>query len=307
MNEHTPLARKGSLLERAAALYGLSVPTAAPHGAQPVEPQDRAPAAPLAPRPEPEVRARPAHRPAPRGPAAAIDRERLRKEGFVDPEAPTGPLVEEFRMVKRQLLAVPAGVPPEKSRTILICSAKPDEGKTFCAVNLALSLAGEQDVEVLLVDGDFSKPEILPMLGLDGRRDGLVDAIADPALDPEGLVVRTEISGLSLLPAGSQASNVTELLASERTREVLARLAAASPKRIILFDSPPALIASPASVLASHAGQLVMVVRADQTSEADLREALDLLSGCPHVSLLLNGAGFAASGRRFGNYYGYAQ
>jgi hypothetical protein len=50
-----------------------------------------------------------------------------------------------------------------------------------------------------------------------------------------------------------------------------------------------------------------MVVRADQTAEADLREALDLLAPCPHVSLLLNGAGFAASGRRFGSYYGYGQ
>src|SRR5665213_1876729 len=170
MNQHTPLARKGSLLERAASLYGLSVPSAAPRGAGPLEPVDLAPVTPPKPRAEP-ARARQAHNsipnpalsPAPKGPTAAIDRDRLRKEGFVDPEAPTGPLVEEFRMVKRQLLAVPAGVPPEKSRTILVCSAKPDEGKTFCAVNLALSLAGEQDVEVLLVDGDFGKPEILPM------------------------------------------------------------------------------------------------------------------------------------------------
>jgi Mrp family chromosome partitioning ATPase len=75
----------------------------------------------------------------------------------------------------------------------------------------------------------------------------------------------------------------------------------------VIFDSPPALAASSASVLASHAGQILMVVRADQTAEADLREALDLLSACPHVSLLLNGAGFAASGRRFGSYYGYGQ
>jgi protein-tyrosine kinase len=320
MNKHTPLGQSGSLLERAAALYGLSVPTAqagsslpaagdAAPAYDPVPAPAPAQAAPIAPRPEPEARSapRPAPRAVPLGPIETIDRERLRREGFVDPEAPTGPLVEEFRIVKRQLLTPPAGLAPEKGRTILVCSARPDEGKTFCAVNLALSLAGEQDSEVLLVDGDFGKPEILSMLGLGGRRAGLVDAIADSSLDPEGLVVRTDISGLSLLAAGREASNVTELLASERTREVLARLAQANPTRIILFDSPPALIASPASVLASHAGQLVMVVRADQTAEADLREALDLLSGCPHVSLLLNGAGFAASGRRFGSYYGYAQ
>jgi Mrp family chromosome partitioning ATPase len=94
------------------------------------------------------------------------------------------------------------------------------------------------------------------------------------------------------------------LLASDRTRDVLARLSA-DPKRIILFDSPPALAASPASVLAAHAGQLLMVVRADQTTEGELREAIELLSGCERVSLVLNGTGLAAGGRRFGAYYGY--
>ncbi|MEA3001547.1 MAG: protein-tyrosine kinase [Sphingomonadales bacterium] len=318
MNKHSPLGQSGSLLERAAALYGLEVPTAragaatvAPRAAPRPEPQpEPQPQARPEPRPEPEALVRPqqAPRPLPSQRLAAVDRARLRKQGFLDPDAPAGALAEEFRIVKRQLLATAAlpGIPEEKRRIALICSAQPDEGKTFCALNLALSLAGEQDVEVLLIDGDFGKPEILPMLGVEPQA-GFVDAIADPALDPEGLIVRTDVGALSLLGAGRQVNNVTELLASERTREVLARLAGANPKRILIFDSPPALAASSASVLASHAGQTVMVVRADQTAEADLREALDLLAPCPHVSLLLNGAGFAASGRRFGSYYGYGQ
>jgi exopolysaccharide/PEP-CTERM locus tyrosine autokinase len=326
MNKHSPLGQSGSLLERAAALYGLEVPTAeagiarAAPLVQPLPepmpaPQPEPVARPVAvpepqPRFEPEVRAkpRPAPRPLPSQRLARIDRARLRKLGFVDPDAATGALAEEFRIVKRQLLTGvdQPGMSEEKSRIALICSASPDEGKTFCAVNLALSLAGEQDVEVLLVDGDFGKPEILNMLGVEPQA-GFVDAIADPSIDPEGLIVRTDIGALSLLGAGRRVNNVTELLASERTREVLARLTEANPRRILIFDSPPALAASSASVLASHAGQTVMVVRADQTAEADLREALDLLSACPHVSLLLNGAGFAASGRRFGSYYGYGQ
>ncbi len=314
MNQHSPLGRSGSLLERAAALYGLEVPTAAAGAARAAPlveplPQDDFPAQPE-PRPEPEVRSRPlpAARPLPSQRLARIDRARLRKYGFVDPDTPAGPLAEEFRIVKRQLLATAEqpGIPAEKSRVALICSASPDEGKTFCALNLALSLAGEQDVEVLLIDGDFGKPEILQTLGVEPQA-GFVDAIADPRIDPEGLIVRTDVGALSLLGAGRQANNVTELLASERTREVLARLMEANPRRILLFDSPPALAASSASVLASHAGQTLMVVRADQTAEADLREAIDLLSACPQISLLLNGAGFAASGRRFGSYYGYGQ
>lgn len=322
MNQHSPLNQKGSLLERAAALYGLEVPTATAGVArvtplvEPLpEPQpepvfEPAPAAEPLPRPEPEVRARPkaAPRPLPAQRLASIDRHRLRRHGLLDPDAPVGALAEEFRIVKRQLLAAAEqqGIPAEKRPIVLVCSANPDEGKTYCALNLALSLAGEQDLEVLLVDGDFGKPAILNMLGVEAKA-GLVDAIADPSLDPEGLIVRTDIGALSLLGAGRQANNIAELLASERTREVLARLTEANPRRFILFDSPPALAASTASVLASHAGQTVMVVRADRTAEADLREALDLLATCPHLSLLLNGAGFAASGRKFGSYYGHGQ
>jgi protein-tyrosine kinase len=305
MNQHSPLSRRGSLLERAAELYGFGVapPPLVPEAE--IAPRLEVVAEPAPSRPAPQ----PAAMPAPRGPAVHIDRARLRKAALIEPEAPVGALPEEFRIVKRQLLLnakAMTGVPAEKKRSILLCSAEPGDGKTFCALNLALSIAGEPDTEVLLVDGDFPKPDVLSTLGLEAER-GLVDALADPGLDPESLVLRTDLQGLSILPAGRQVSNVTELLASERARAVFARLAEARPNRIILFDSPPALSASPATVLAGHAGQLVMVVRADKTGEAELREAIELLSGCERVSLLLNGAGFAAGGRRFGAYYGYGQ
>jgi Mrp family chromosome partitioning ATPase len=117
-------------------------------------------------------------------------------------------------------------------------------------------------------------------------------------------VIRTDLGGLSVLPAGRGVNDATELLASARTREVLASLTRGRPDRIVIFDSPPALMASPASVLAALVGQVRMVVRADETSESDLREAIGLLSGCDSVSLLLNAASLAASGRRFGAYYG---
>ncbi|HEX8667728.1 MAG TPA: AAA family ATPase [Allosphingosinicella sp.] len=294
----------GSLIERAAELYGFGFPAVTPLVLNEAAEAPRAGEAAAA-LPPAELRAEP--KPLPRrtlssGPRAEVDRDKLRAAGFMDPASPVGALAEELRIVKRQLLATAAA--SAKAHTILICSAKPDEGKTFCAVNLALSLAGERDVEVLLVDADFPKPEVLSILGIEAEA-GLVDALADPAIDPESLIVRTDIDGLSVLPAGRQMTDVTELLASERTREIIAGLA--RPNRIILFDSPPALMASPATVLATHAGQLLMVVRADRTTEADLREAVALLSGCDKVSLLLNGTGFAASGHRFGSYYGYGQ
>lgn len=331
MNQHRAIPPHSSLLERAADLYDFSsqvrppvLPARPAVEARPFdEPaaeaplvltkadvetrrHDDAPAAAPSVKPVARLRGR---RPAPAGRVGTVDRNKLQEQGFILPDAAVTGLAEEFRIVKRQLLlatSAGAGLADDKRQTILVCSAQPDEGKTFCAINLALSLAGEKDVEVLLVDGDFAKPEILSILGLEAGP-GLIDAISDPQADVDAYVIKTDIPGLSVLPAGRQANDVTELLASERTRDVLADLTQRHPNRVVIFDSPPALVASPASVLAAHAGQVMMVVRADQTTEADLREALGLLSGCDSVSLLLNGAGLAASGRRFGSYYGYGQ
>ena len=319
MSKHSALRTSGSLLERAAEVYDFGAALSRARDPRPrPEPELRPAEAPIAA--PPVQRSEPVHRPAAPAPAPAprqarssglrgtVDSASLAEAGYILPDAPVTGLAEEFRIVKRQLLLGVGrpGLSAEKSRFILICSAQPDEGKTFCAVNLALSLASEKDVDVLLVDGDFSKPEILSTLGLEGEK-GLIDAIADPGIDPESLVIQTDISGLSVLPAGRHVNNVTELLASGRTREVLAALTGANPRRLVLFDSPPALVASPATVLATHVGQLVLVVRADRTTEADLKEAVGLLSGCEDISLILNGAGFAANGRRFGSYYGYGQ
>lgn len=301
-----------SLLERAAEAYDfgsvLRRPAAAPEAAP-------APA----PRPEPEpvpaaaleavverLPVRPVLRevrtaPRPVSGAATIDRARLAEQGFLDPEGPASGVAEEFRLIKHQLLA---DIEKSGKHSVLICSAQPKAGKTWCAINLALSLAGEKGMDVLLVDGDFLKPDALLTLGIaDGP--GFVDLLADPSADPESYVIRTDLPGLSVLPAGRKTNNVPELLASDRTREVLAKLDAGDRKRIVLFDSPPVLMASHATVLAGHVGQALVVVRADQTTEADLRETIGLLHGCGHVGLVLNGAGLAVTGRKFGAYDGY--
>jgi exopolysaccharide/PEP-CTERM locus tyrosine autokinase len=235
---------------------------------------------------------------------AAVDRVSLAEGGFALPDQRPGALAEEFRIVKRQLLLRAEGGEAANNRMILVCSAKPDEGKTFCSINLALSMAREKDLDIVLADGDFSKPEIAKIFGIEDGP-GLLDALADPAIDIESCIVETDIPNLSVLPAGRASDEATELLASQRTRGALHRLTAASPRRIVIVDSPPALSASPASVLAMHAGQAMMVVKADTTNEAELREALGLLDGCPNIQLLLNSVTFTPNGKRFSSYYGY--
>ena len=320
MTQGNALKSGGSLLERAAQVYdfnsGLRIAPPAPPASVVMEAPPVVTPEPAVERPRqadlPKAEKPEVSPPAPDRPLAAsrfgqVDREALRAGGYILPDAPVTGLAEEFRIIKRQLLLGVSGehITEDKRRTILVCSSQPNEGKTFSAVNLALSLATEKDLEVLLVDGDFDNPEVLSTLGLE-EGPGLIDAIADPAADVESYVVRTDIEGLSVLPAGSRTNNITELLASSRTRQVLADLTRRHPRRIVLFDSPPALMASSATVLATHVGQVMMVVRADVTTEADLREAVSLLSGCDAVSLMLNAAGFAANGTRFGSYYGYS-
>jgi exopolysaccharide/PEP-CTERM locus tyrosine autokinase len=235
---------------------------------------------------------------------AKVDRAELIDQGFIMPDAAITALAEEFRIVKRTLLlnAIgPTALP--KGRRILICSAQANEGKTFCAVNLALSMANERDTEVLLIDGDFAKPTVLATLGIEGPI-GLMDALADPSIDVESLIIKTDVGSLSVLPSGKYTNEATELIAADHTRNVVERLAA-KPNRIVLFDSPPALAASPASVLAYHVGQVLLVVQADRTGESELRDATLLLGGCEEIQLLLNRVRFSPSSRRFGSYYGY--
>jgi protein-tyrosine kinase len=329
MNEKPSRPNPSSLLERASEIYGLRQ---AIRGDAPVErrretqgggPQAQPGpvaevATPVASVPIAAVPA-PVPKPSEGNPSTAfvptrhntqvkVNRSALRENGMIVPAAPPSALSEEFRLIKRHLLLNAFGGrnsdPLEKGKLILMCSAQPNEGKTYCTVNLALSMASETDIEVLLVDADVAKPEILSTLGIPGGP-GLMDALADPSIDAESLIIDTDIPALKILPAGRQSNNDTELLASDRTPIIIDRLAAQNPRRIIIFDSAPALAASPASVLALHVGQVVLVVRADQTSEGELREALTMLEGNARVQMLLNGVTFAGTNRKFGNYYGF--
>ena len=323
MTEHSKIdrthARPASLFERADAAFGLDprsgpkVPPVAPalppapERAIPRQPAPtRQPEAPIASRISADASAAPAPQPvAFCGPFARIDRDQLRDGGLIVPEDPVTGLLEEFRIVKRELLADAraGGVAHDGAlaRRILVCSPHPGEGKTYCATNLAIALAAERGIEVLLVDADMVKPSVTDRLGIEAEL-GLMDALADSAVLPEELVIATDIEGLFVLPAGTASRRDAEYLASARTAEVLDRLTEGAPDRIVIFDTPPALAASPAAELAQHVGQALLVVRADQTSRPALEDAQQLLSACGNIKLLLNAARYSPSGRRFGSY-----
>jgi hypothetical protein len=245
-----------------------------------------------------------------RGTFHAIDRRHLREQGLLEPEGPVTELLEEFRIIKRQLLLAAAGSRAgrglPRGERILVSSALPGEGRRLRGQSGAVDGGGKGyrspsgRCRFRQAFGAFDT-------GASRWSGAAFDALSDPQVAVEDCILGTDIPGLFVLPAGNASGVDTELLASAHTSQVLARLTAHSPNRIVIFDSSPVLAASPASELALHVGQTVMVVRADMTGEAALRDAINLLSGCADIKLLLNATRFSPTGRRFGTYYGYKE
>jgi receptor protein-tyrosine kinase len=236
-----------------------------------------------------------------------LDMNRLRTLGMVTSYTDRSHIAEEFRLIKRPLLLKAFAAPPdniENGNLIMVTSAKAGEGKTFCAVSLAMSIALERDLTVLLVDADVAKPDVPNVLGIETQK-GLVDLIADDDLDLSDILIRTDLDNLTILPAGRQHHLATELLASEKMDRFVEDIARRYPDRVIIFDSPPVLMSSVPGVLALHVGQVLFVVEAERTVQQSIDTSLGLISTCKNISLLLNKAPPGGNSDRFGAYYGY--
>ena len=186
----------------------------------------------------------------------------------------------------------------------MVTSAMPGEGKSFTAINLAVSIAMELDHTVLLVDADVSRPSVLRHLGLAPER-GLMDVLTGDVDDLGDVLLRTNIEKLSILPAGMPHPRATELLASDSMNQLLEQIAKRYPDRIIVFDSPPLLVTTEARVLATHMGQIVVVVEAERTTQGSVRQALGTIDACPVKLMVLNKSRRAGAGSYYGYGYGY--
>jgi exopolysaccharide/PEP-CTERM locus tyrosine autokinase len=219
-----------------------------------------------------------------------LDLERMRASGLVTAAGGRTQLLEDFRIIKRPLLqrAFAARIPGERpANLVMITSSLPGEGKTWTAINLAMSIAMELDHTVLLVEADVARPSVLRTLGVPAQR-GLMDVLVDHKLDVADVMLRTNVDTLSILPAGTATPRATELLASSAMSSLLAEIATRYPDRVVIFDSPPLLLTSEARVLASHMGQIAVVVEAEQTTQHAVLEALAQLEGCSNVNLIYN-------------------
>lgn len=250
-----------------------------------------------------------------RGPAEPaapvhVELEPLRSRGFVMPDGEQSRISQEFRVIKRPLIANAFGrgaAPVRNGKRLMVTSAFPGEGKSFVAINLALSIAAERDHKVLLVDADVARPSIPRVLGFEAGA-GIMDWLIDGNLDIASLTLQTDVEKLAIIPAGRRHEQATEFLASASMSRLLDQISARFPDRIVIFDSPPLLVTTEARVLAQYMGQIIVVVEAGQTPRSAVTEALSTIDGTAEViGMLLNKTEGSSTGGYggYGGYYGY--
>lgn len=246
------------------------------------------------------------------GKQVTLDLSRLREAGLVDPRSSkSNRTTEQFRRIKRPLLLHVRGegaTVVDNANMIMVTSALPGEGKTFTSINLAMSIAMEMDKTVLLIDADVAKPDVTSRLGVDAEK-GLIDVLLDDGLTLPDVLLRTDIPKLTLLPSGNRHVHSTELLASDRMRQLTLELSSRYPDRIIIIDSPPLLLTSEARVLAGLVGQVVLVTEESRTPQHAVKEAVDLLDENEIVGIVLNKGTHRKDGDGYGGYgyYPYGQ
>ena len=290
-----------------------SVPTASPTG---VPPRPTSPPAAPAARPPADGPGNAATSPQTSGPQTTLhpapdnlvhfDFEDLKARGFLVPDDKTAKIHQEFRLVKRRLLDNAFGrLRPvvDNGRLIMVTSSLPGEGKTFSAINLAISIAIGGEHPVLLVDADIARPNVGNTLRLDlSERNGLTDYLDDPSLPLADMLLRTPVQNLTLLPAGQLRHHPVDLLASANMAALVERLKSALPHHVIIFDSPPLLPVTETRSLSALVGQVLLVVAAGDTPRSAVNEALVQLENCEAVGLLFNKAPVQPSAPA---YYGY--
>ncbi len=230
----------------------------------------------------------------------------LRDNNMLVPGSALGALFQdEYRRIKRPLLSNAFGRSSslvDNGNLIMVTSSIPGEGKTYTSTNLALSIAREKDVTVLLVDCDISRRGVSRLLQVE-KYPGLVDVVDNETVSLEEVLLTTDIPHLRLLPAGSHYDYITELLASKRMKQVVEEIASRYPDRIIIFDSPPILATPETQVVGNLVGQIVFVIETGKTPQAVVEDAIASLPEDKAVGVILN-KNEGASGRS-GYYYGY--
>jgi receptor protein-tyrosine kinase len=250
---------------------------------------------------------RPSNAPALPGKTVRLDFRALRQNGCITPDNMTSSISNEFRGIKRKLLQKVRDPQTRAavSNLIMVTSSLPGEGKTFSSINLALSLAAERGLQVLLIDADVIRPSVGNMF-MSPPTEGLTDLLTGKVGHVSDVLHRcADIPNLAVIFAGNPSANTPELISSGKMANLCRELSARYPDRVIVLDTPPVLASTEPAILASYVHHLLMVVAADQTDRHQLRKSLETIASCQSVSLLFNKAP-SWNEAEYIAYYGYA-
>ncbi|HMQ51168.1 MAG TPA: polysaccharide biosynthesis tyrosine autokinase [Anaerolineae bacterium] len=180
------------------------------------------------------------------------------------------PVSETYRMIRSniQFMAVDRPV-----KSIMVTSPSTSEGKSVTVANLGMVMA-QADLKTIIVDTDLRRPrqhEIfqIPNVG------GMTDLLREPEPDFKSYVRKTNIENLHLIPSGVLPPNPSELLSSDRMKQVLTKLTELAD--VVIFDSPPVLAVADAAVLSNRVDGVLMVIHARHTRRNLARQALSIL------------------------------
>ena len=235
-----------------------------------------------------------------------LDLEMLAQKGFVSTDSRRQVINEEFRVIKRKLLDNafgPLSKSLKNSNIIMVTSARQGEGKTFTAINLALSIALEQDKTVLLVDSDVLRPNVMKTLELKNEQ-GLMEYLLGEKDDISEVMCRTNLDKLRIITAGKSHHLSAELLASERMFAAVEEFANRYTDRIVIVDTPPLLGINETAILANLAGQAVVVTEEFKSKLVDVENAVKHLRPEMAIGFIVNKTEqVSLEGGGYGYYY----
>lgn len=239
-----------------------------------------------------------------------IPLEALDQQGYVSLSSNRKLINEELRAIKRKVIRNAFGGLSKTlpaSNLVTVTSTRPGEGKSFTAINLALSIALEQDKTVLLVDTDVLKPSVSKKLQVADSVDaGLMEFLLEEVSDVTEIIYKTNIDNLRFIPAGRPSHLSTELLASEKMAMLAEEFVKRYPDRIVVMDAPPLLGINETAVLANLAGQILIVVEEDKTHLGELKQAVEQLDQDKAIGFVMNKSKKQDSTTGYGYGYAYA-
>ncbi|MGJ8682884.1 XrtA-associated tyrosine autokinase [Paraglaciecola sp.] len=235
-----------------------------------------------------------------------INFENLGNKGFVSTNSERLLINEEYREIKRKLLSNafgPLSKSLNNSNIIMVTSSRPGEGKTFTAINLALSIALEQDKTVLLVDADVLRPNVMKTLELENK-EGLIEYLLGEANSISEIMCKTNLNNFKIISAGKSHHLSTELLASEKMKDAVEEFANRYTDRVVIVDTPPLLGINETAVLANLAGQALVVTEESKTKLMDLQKAVAQLNPDMAIGFVVNKSERGSSDNAgYGYYY----